>query len=59
MIDDTSYKSIRLNAIQEHIKNTNEIIKRYRSQAKELSAAANELAKGNAKLKRELKRVYE
>lgn len=51
-------KQLRLSTIRDHIKNTSETIKRYRAQAKEMNAAASELAKGNAKLKRELKRAY-
>lgn len=56
MNDDVKW--LRINAIRDHIKNTSETIKRYRAQAKEMNAAASELAKGNAKLRRELKRAY-
>lgn len=48
---------LRISTIRDHITRTSETIKRYRAQAKEMNAAAAELAKGNAKLRRELKRA--
>jgi len=47
----------RLSYIKDHIKDVSRTIKSYRAKAKEINAAANELAKSNAKLKRELKRA--
>lgn len=41
--------------VKAHIKHVSKAIKAYRQQAKELNAAANELAIGNCKMKRELK----
>ncbi len=45
------------NDVQDHIKKTNEAIKSYRAKAKVLNSAADQLAKSNSKLKRQLNKA--